>query len=236
MLTRVSILALSLLLASCSARAVSDQLSIQTSPNLTPAKANSSADPSLPQLTEVQCRGELPTPVKATLGEYRLAQRSDFVAAIRTYEQENPQQKLTCSIYTADFNGDGVKDYALLLVNPKTKNFRFQLMIAQNKGKFNSAVTKDFLHLPNSAEGTIYTAMTFKPPGELGPAAREYSPIKSGTWQEKVFQTKSAIELWKALPVDAAGIPQHSEVATLAYCSDVFYFFNAQLRTFSVCD
>lgn len=245
MLTRVSILAVSLLLASCSARAVSDQLPIQTSLDLTPANSHSSADPStLPaasltsraQLPEVQCQGELPTAVKATLGDYRLAQKPDFVAAIRSYEQENPQQKLTCSIFTADFNGDGMNDYALLLVNPNTDNFRFQLMIHQGNGQFNSAVTKEFPRLPNSAEGKIYTSMTLKQAGELGSAARDYSPIKSGTWQEKVFQTKPAIELWKARSVNAAGIPQHSEVATLAYCSDVFYFFNAQLKTFGVCD
>lgn len=235
MLNRFFLLSAGLFLAACSATAVSNNSLPTRNPLVVtlPAEEKSDLAATLP---EPQCEGNIPAPLKPILGEYQLANKSDFVAAIRAYEQANPKQRVTCSIFTADFNGDGLKDYALLLVNPKTRSSRFVLALNQGKGQFNSAVVKDFDSLPNSNSGILYTAMRFKPAGELGAAGREYSPVKSGTWQQKVFQAKPAIELWKALPANSSGIPQNLEVSTLAYCSDVFYFFNLQLKTFNVCD
>lgn len=202
-----------------------------TSSALSVGKTSSSWELSAPQ-----CHGEVPSPLKTKLGDYRLAQPADFVASIRAYERENPRKKLTCSIYTTDFNQHGLPDYALLLVNPKTKNFRFVIAINQGNGKFEPAVLKDFNSLSNSTQGSIYTSMIFKPSGALGAAKREYSPLKYGTSDEQIFKAQSAIELWKPLSPNPVGIPQNLNVSTLAYCSDVFYFVNGQLKSFGVCD
>lgn len=241
MLKKVSLLVASLMLAACSAIAVSNHLPVSTLTDLTPSRPDPASSDTetfspVPALPEPQCQGEIPASLKATLGEYRLAKESDFVASIRAYERENPGQRTTCSIFTADFNEDRQEDYALLLVNPKNNNFRFLIAINQSSGKFDPAVVKDFIHLPESSEGIIYTAISFKPSGELGPAAREYSPLKYGTSEQQIFKAKPAIELWKALPTDSAGVPQYLEIGTLAYCSNAFYFVDGKLKTFGVCD
>ncbi|MFE1745232.1 hypothetical protein [Coleofasciculus sp. H7-2] len=241
MLKRVSLLAASLILAACSTIAVSNHLPVSTLTDLTPSRPNSASSGTktfspVAALPEPQCQGEIPAALKASLGEYRLAKASDFVASIRAYERENPGQRTTCSIFSADFNEDRQKDYALLLVNPKNNNFRFLIAINQTSGQFDPAVVKDFIHLPESSEGIIYTAISFKPSGELGSAAREYSPLKYGTSEQQIFKAKAAIELWKALPTDSAGVPQYLEIGTLAYCSNAFYFVDGKLKTFGVCD
>ncbi|WP_424101806.1 hypothetical protein [Moorena producens] len=41
---------------------------------------------------------------KKNIGEYRLAQGSDFVKLIRSFDQDYTQEQLTCTIFTADFN------------------------------------------------------------------------------------------------------------------------------------
>lgn len=236
MLRRITILAASLCLAACSAIAESNPTPGLSSPSdLNSASSAGKTTPAVAALPEPQCQGEVPSAIAAKLGDYRLAQPSDFVASISAYQRENPRRKLTCSIFTADFNEDGLKDYVLLLVNPKTRNFRFVMAINRDNGKFEPAVLKDFHPLPNS-EGIIYTSMIFKPSGSLGAAKREYSPLKYGTTDEQIFKAKPAVELWKALSTNTAGVPQDLNVSTLAYCSDVFYFVDGQLKTFGVCD
>lgn len=230
MLRKITILTVSLLLGACSTIA-------ESKPTLDPSsKSAGKTTPLAAKLPEPQCQGQVPSPLKAKLGEYRLAQPSDFVSSIRDYERENPRKKLTCSIFTADFNQDSLPDYALLLVNSKTRRFRFVLAINQGNGKFEPAVLNDFNRLANSERGIVYTSMMFKPSGSLGSAKREYSPLKYGTSDEQIFKAKPAIELWKAIATNSAGVPQDLNVSTLAYCSDVFYFVDGQLKNFSVCD
>lgn len=235
MLRKITILAACLSLAACNATAESNRM-----PVVSPSDVNSNSStvktPSEVALPESQCQGEVPSSIKAKLGEYRLAQPSDFVAAIRTYQQENPRRKLTCSIFTVDFNEDGLKDYALLLVNPKTRDFRFAIAMNRDNGKFEPAVVKNFHRLANSDGGIVYTSMIFKPSGALGAAKREYSPLKYGTTDQEIFKAKPAIEVWKAIATTPGGVPQDLNVSTLAYCSDVFYFVDGQLKNFSVCD
>lgn len=236
MLKRITILAVSLCLTACRTIAQSNPMpEPSTSPGVNSSasvgKALSGAELSAPQ-----CQGEVPSSIKIKLRDYRLAQPSDFVASIRASERENPHKKLTCSIFTADFNQDGLPDYALLLVNPKTQNFRFVMAINQGNGKFEPAVLKDFHPLANSDQGIIYTSMLFKPSGSLGAAKREYSPLKYGTSDEQIFKAQTAIELWKPLSLNPTGMPQDLNVSTLAYCSDIFYFVDRQLKTFGVCD
>jgi hypothetical protein len=77
--------------------------------------------------------------------------------------------------------------------------------------------------------------MSFKPPKSPSSALREYFPLKPGTIERKIFEAKPAIELWRAIATDLAGVPQNLEVSTLAYCSDIFYFVDG-FKTTEVCD
>ncbi|WP_149030780.1 hypothetical protein [Moorena producens] len=64
---------------------------------------NSKPEPSV-YLPDLQCHGELPKQIKKNIGEYRLAQGSDFVKSIRSFDKDYTQEQLTCTIFTADFN------------------------------------------------------------------------------------------------------------------------------------
>jgi hypothetical protein len=77
--------------------------------------------------------------------------------------------------------------------------------------------------------------MSFKPPKSPSSALREYFPLKPGTIERKIFEAKPAIELWRAIATDLAGVPQNLEVSSLAYCSDIFYFIDG-VETTEVCD
>lgn len=188
-----------------------------------------------PQLPDIQCQGQLPEALKDKQENYRLAQEADFVPSIRDYDGQT-EGNFTCSIFTADFNNDGAKEYALLLVDPKTSTFRFELLVNRGTGTFGSAVVRPFKPATKAEEGIVYTSMNFKPAGESGPAQRDYFPLKPGTPERKNFEAQPAIILWRALDTTENGVPKNLELSTLAYCSDIFYFVDGKLETISVCD
>ncbi len=95
--------------------------------------------------------------------------------------------------------------------------------------------TKTFKSITKPEAGVIYTSMSFKPAKSPGSALREYFPLKPGTPERKIFEAKPAIELWRTLNTDLAGIPQNLELSTLAYCSDIFYFVD-RIKSTTVCD
>jgi hypothetical protein len=206
--------------------------------NFTQFQATASSSPSkVAQVSDVQCQGKAPQQLAVILGDYRLAQQSDFVASIRKLKLDyNPKEKFTCSIFTADFNQDGLKDYAMLLVNKKTSNFRFQMALNKGKGKFNSAIVKDYKRITKPYEGVIYTSMSFKPAKSPGLALRDYSPLKQGTAERKQYEAKPAISLWKSPLQTKNGVPQNLDVSTLGYCSEAFYLVEGKQKTFVVCD
>lgn len=233
MIDKVYLLAAILLLAACGI-VTSNHLQVSTSPFLT---SNNSSSPARVQasVAEVLCAGEIPASLKAKLGKYRVAQKTDFVTSIRTHEQENSQDKLTCSIFITDFNEDNFEDYSLLLVAQDQTTFHFTILLNQGNGSFTPIKTKTFKSITNSEVGVIYTSMSFKPAKSPGSALREYFPLKPGTPERKIFEAKPAIELWRTINTDLAGVPQNLELSTLAYCSDIFYFVDS-VETTVVCD
>ncbi|MEP0770249.1 VCBS repeat-containing protein [Trichocoleus sp. ST-U1] len=187
------------------------------------------------ELPDIQCQGEVPQPVKATLGEHRLAKESDFVPSIRNFKSsETPNKKFTCSIFSADFNQDGLKDYAMLLVAEETADSRFQIALNQGNGKFERSLVKDYRRTTKPEEGVIYTSMDLKSAGEKGLANRKYSPLKAESIEEKTYISTPAIELWKVSKTDEP--PKQLDVDSLAYCSEAFYFVEDEQKNFAVCD
>lgn len=225
MIKRFYLSVVALLLAACSAPANSNQ----------PQTINPPTPLASAELPDVQCQGEIPAPVQVTLGDYRLARKSDFISAIRNFKPEFNDQNVTCAIFTADFNEDKLKDYALLLVHQKTFDFRFQMVLNQGSGKFASAFVKDYKRLTQPEVGVIYTSMSFKPPGAPGLAAREYTPLKPGTPERKAYQEKAAISLWKANLIPS-GSSKDFNVNMLSYCSEGLYLKNGKETSFTVCD
>ncbi|HIK28459.1 MAG: hypothetical protein N3E45_00425 [Oscillatoriaceae bacterium SKW80] len=191
------------------------------------------------QLPDYQCQGEIPQPLQEKLKDYRLAQEEDFVNSIRQYARET-SVKLTCSIFTADFNGDGAKDYAMLLVNKnlsedsKGRNaFRFQLLINRDNGNFGTAAVRNYTKANQATDGIVYTSMRLKPAKEKGAASRERFPFKPGTVEWESFINNPVIELWRALPMTPNRQPQDLNISTLAFCSEFFYFVEENRETTS---
>ncbi len=209
------------------ASSASPSASLPASPSLSPASPAPSA---LPVAT---CHDPLPEALQSVVTGDRLATAADFVPAIQTFESN--RQDFTCSIYSADFNQDGNLDYALLLINEQTANFRTQLALGQPDGSFQTLVLKEYQPVTDPAEGVVYTSMQFKPAGELGPAARDYSPLEPA--QRDAFVATPALEIWQAIELDDQGRPSRvDEISSLAYCSDVYYVTAGQLMSFTVCD
>ncbi len=198
--------------------------------------ANSNKISTTAAFPESLCRGELPKSLQTQISAYRLAKESDFVASIRTYAQENPSLNLTCNIFGTDLNQDELNDYALLLVAEDSTHFRFLLLLNKGKGEFAEVVVKDYQSVTKPSNGIVYTSMDYKPPGELGITQRAYSPIKINTPEGKKFIAKPAIELWDAIKLNQATVPQDTYLETLAYCSMVFYWVETQFKTITVCD
>lgn len=228
MIKKIFLLAMVLMLGACNSTTNSNQSTSTTS-------TTSPTPSTVAELPNLQCQGEVPQPVKATLGEHRLAKESDFVPSIRNFKSsETPNQKFTCSIFSADFNQDGLKDYAMLLVAEETADFRFQIALNQGNGKFERSLVKDYRRTTKPEEGVIYTSMDFKPAGEKGLANRKYSPLKAESAEEKTYISTPAIELWKVSKTDEP--PKQLDVDSLAYCSEALYFLDGKQKTFAVCD
>ncbi len=237
---RLTVLVATLLLSACGSTVNSSSSQV-------------SADSSIPspstELPAVKCQGEIPDSLKATLGDYRLAQPIDFVPAIRQFDQQQQRSpdfvflygngKVACSLVPADFNQDGQQDYALVLINEKTSNSQFRLVINQGNGNFESVVIRDYQKPPETVEGLIYTAMFFKPSGELGSAKRKYFPLQDGTPERTTFIAKPAIELWQPHIASSPSQelkPEDFQLGSFGHSSEVFYFVDGQLKTTSVSD
>lgn len=197
---------------------------------------NSSKISTTAAFPEIKCQGELPKSLQTQINSYRLAKESDFVASIRTYAQENPSLNLTCNIFGADFNQDKLNDYALLLVAKDSAHFRFLLLLNQGQGEFAEVIMKDYQSITKASDGIVYTSMDYKPSGEPGITQRAYSPIKIDTPEGEKFIAQPAIELWDAIKLNQATVPQDTYLETLAYCSNVFYWGETQFETITVCD
>ncbi|HEY9809996.1 MAG TPA: hypothetical protein V6D13_11770 [Halomicronema sp.] len=185
---------------------------------------------------EVQCSGNMPEAIKEQFKDFRVAEASDFVPTIRESGSEF-KQTLTCGIFTEDFNQDEKLDYAVLLVNQNSLEFRFAILINRGNGEFGTAALRNFKAPIDSKDGIIYTAMFLKPAGVAGAAERDNFPLKKGTDEQKSFVSKPAIELWRGLDTDVDGLPKSLEVGKLAYCSDLYHFDGEdKLKVSTVCD
>ncbi len=205
---------------------------ISTLPDQAPAPPSTA-------LSSPQCDGAVPATVLGTLKGYRMATASDFVKSIREFASPPPKEPFTCTVYTADFNGDRQPDYALLLVNRQTSDSAFRLMLSQGNGQFKAAVSRNYQRPPTGVDGLIYTAMFLKPAGAEGVAQRSYFPLKPGTPERAALIAGPAIELWRSVVPAKGQTLKPQDLATidgLAYCSEVFYFVQGVFKATQVCD
>jgi hypothetical protein len=227
----LSLLGIALLAAGCSPFGASNSNSVTESPAVA---VSPSASPNA-NLPEVQCKGELPEAVTASIEGYRLAKESDFVPALRQYNESNTDRDFTCSVFTADFDEDRDRDYALLLIEEETSNFQLRFALNSGNGTFRSLVLKEFERVTEPDEGVVYTSINYKPPGEPGLTQREYNPLNET--RSNLYVSQPAISAWRAIDTNAEGLPNTvEEISSLAYCSDAYYYVEGNLEAFTVCD
>lgn len=181
------------------------------------------------------CERELPAALATGLDGFRLALPDDFLSVIRELDASNPNQDLTCTLVTADFNQDGLDDYALLLMQTTTSQAQARLMLNQGNGQYRPLVLIDYDRHSDAAQGLVYTSMNYKPPGEPGLAARDYSPLEGEA--ETAYIARPAISLWQDVLPDTDDVPPDlTDINNLAYCSNSFYFIDGALTSFVLCD
>lgn len=236
---RLSIAVLNMLLVSC-----------QPAPQVSsPPKSATKNSATLVNTPEVQCQGKLPKVIESSLSGYRLARPTDFVEAIQKLDRQPKNtaytylygnSPVTCSIFTADFNQDGLKDYAVLLINQTTNYSQFRLLI--NRGTtFETIRVTDYEKPPEPIKGLVYTAMFLKPSGELGAAARKYFPLEESTPERQQFVDSPTLELWNPPIVTPTAFPERLrpdffKFDQLGNSSTLLYFFEGQLKTANVSD
>lgn len=172
----------------------------------------------------------------------RLATASDFAPALEEkYRGDTVRQ--------ADFNGDGLNDWAVLVVLPRSNAYGVYYIISSEDGpKSMRLVSRE--HGAEQDAGFIKTPMFFKPAGELGIAARDYNSLAEDSHpgdfspdavEKRVEQRAKRIAPYRAVPAIEAwtGASNSQEDQTLeemAYCSHAWYFDKGALKTFSACD
>ncbi len=237
---RLCVAAATLILVACQS---SPPLSLQPDTKPKSATKNSTAV----DAPEVQCQGELPDSLQSTFPGYRLAKPADFVEPIQKLDQQ-PQSSdytslygnspATCSIFTADFNQDGQRDYAVLLINQTTNYSQFRLLL--NRGTaFETVRLTDYEKPPEPIKGLVYTAMFLKPTGELGAAARRYFPIKADELEWRQFVSSPTVELWNPPIVTPTAFPEqlrpeYFRFEQLGSSSALFYFTNGELKSLNL--
>lgn len=76
--------------------------------------------------------------------------------------KENSQDKVTCSIFTAEFDANNLKDYALLLVALDNRTFYFTIALNFGDGQFFPRAPQTFKSITKSKR-RHYSSMSFKP-------------------------------------------------------------------------
>lgn len=237
---KLCVAAAALILVSCQ---LSPPPSVQ--PDVKPKSATKNS--TVVDAPEVQCQGELPESLQSAFPGYRLAKPADFVEPIQKLDQQ-PQSSdythlygnspATCSIFTADFNQDGQRDYAVLLINQTTNYSQFRLLL--NRGTaFETVRLTDYEKPPEPIKGLVYIAMFFKPSGEMGAATRRSFPIKANTPEWQQFVSSPTVELWNPPLVTPTAFPEqlrpeYFRFDRLGSSSVLFYFINGELKTTNV--
>lgn len=205
--------------------------------NSTPSNNTHAKNGSEPEIAEI---------IKTNLPDFRLAQNSDYNKALL----KDDHGKL---IYKADFNADKSDDYAVIVVNDKTKEYRVYYLL-KDKDRYRTELLFTQKNNGSLKDGLITNPIFFKPVGEAGIGERDNNTliddlpentsdeqrIKLRETKLKAYISVPAIEVWTGSENLAEPgkkkAEQNLDLADLAYCSATWYYENNKLSTFNACD
>jgi hypothetical protein len=152
-------------------------------------------------------------------------------------------------LHEADFNGDGLSDWAVVIVVPRSRTYGVYYIISDKpQPTILNLLSREYE--PKEQSGFIKTPMFFKPVGELGIAARDYTSLTKDLYpddsspeagkrlaeerERKVapYRAVPAIEVWTGM----SSSQKDETLEELSYCSHTWYFERNELKNFNACD
>lgn len=192
------------------------------------------------------------TVVAGKLPGFRLATRGDFVPELRDQAHvPSPTQ----TVLREDFDGNGLQDWAVLVINESLKEYRIYYVLNMPDGyRFDLLMSKTWTE-PSASRGVIRNALFLKRAGDLGVAQRHYARVlgddvdpsdpKNNTpaMQRDIadrteeYKRSPAIEVWTGpARIDAKDLRNFPDNG-IAYCSTTWHYRrNGTLAHFSACD
>ena len=153
---------------------------------------------------------------------FRIASLKDYVTALRGLNMGE-------TTWRDDFNRDGRDDWAVVVINDQSRQYRVSYVVATETGWHVEHLFERRWE-GASSPGPIRTPMFFKWPGNPGISQRRYARLARD--QVVVYTAAPAIEVWTGQKHDASD----DDLEDIAYCSHTWYYDRGALRQFDVCD
>jgi hypothetical protein len=170
--------------------------------------------------------------VSRQLNGFRLAEDTDFIAALKNKRERQ-------SVLQEDFDKDGRRDWAAIVINPRSREYRIYYVLNQATGpKFELLLTRTWAS--SARTNPINTPMFLKPAGDAGISGRTYNDLgpSPGTTargraaERTLYTSLPAIEVWIGQQHDE----RDTDLEDISYCSRTWYYDTGKLKQFDACD
>jgi hypothetical protein len=171
--------------------------------------------------TGAQQPQDLTTLIAREAPGFRLARVTDFVAVLQAKNRGE-------SVLQEDFNRDGTRDWAAIVVNDRLREYRIYYVVSNTRGyEFTLLMTRSWQATTNIRP--VNTPMFLKAAGDPGMSRRTYNSL---TGDRTTYVSVPAIEVWTGQKHDE----RDTDLEDISYCSMTWYYENAMLKRFEACD
>lgn len=152
-------------------------------------------------------------------------------------------------LHEADFNGDGLSDWAAVIVDPRSRTYGVYYVISDKpRSRIVKLLSREYRQ--KEQRGFIKTPMFFKPAGDLGIAGRDYTSLTQdlypndsspGAWKRLAEERERKVAPYRAVPAievwtGMSSSEKDETLEELSYCSHTWYFETNELKSFNACD
>jgi hypothetical protein len=179
----------------------------------TPFSLTSAADEALPASALAAIEKQLPG--------FRMAREDDYLPSLVSMVRGQ-------LAFRRDFNQDGKPDWALVLIDDRTREYRiYYLLLSDSEAKLVPLLTRTWKDGSNAHP--INTPMILKNAGDPGISGRIYNSFRG---DPAFYRSVSAIEVLTGQQHDESD----RDLEDIGYCSTTWYFEKDQLKQFEACD
>ena len=172
--------------------------------------------------------------IAKTLPGYRLVADRDYVDALKKEDRGRSWAR-------EDFDGDGKKDWAVLVISRKARQVRAYFLIATDDGYRPDLLFKRRWK-KGAKGGVVRTPMFLKRRGDPGLSDRTYNSLTNDAEDPKAakahartaaaYKSVPAVELWTG----QNGDERDQDAADMSWCSETWYYDKGKLKSFGACD